>query len=81
MAQTTKIQRITGVYRVRGCTRNGSPKFAVTFSDMTIATIAPDADISYKIDSSEYLGSPVFVTYDGRNRITDVELLCRRCNK
>lgn len=81
MAETTKIQRITGVERVKGYTRNGNPKLAVTFADMTIANIAPDVGISYKVGNPEYRNRLVSVTYDGRSRITNVEIPCDKCNK
>lgn len=54
--------------------RNGNPRWRVTFTDGTVAATEPDAMIAYALNNPEYRDVDVDVTFNGRGWITSVEV-------
>lgn len=54
---------------------DGNPRYLVTTTDGTWLT-APDSAVNYSISNSEYLNTPVKLTFSG-SHITGVDLLTK----
>ncbi len=50
---------------------NGNPRFWVTFSDGTRFATAPDANVNFRIENSEYDGD-VVITLNSEAQIIDI---------
>lgn len=66
------IKTIAKLERLK-LSRNGNPRFLVTFTDGTTAQTQTDASIGYSIENSEFRDVPVRVSYTRAGRIFDVE--------
>lgn len=52
--------------------RNGNPRYRVTFADGTVFPTAVDAQVGYAIGNPEYNGD-VDVKVNGRGEVVDIE--------
>lgn len=55
----------------RRLTRNGNPRFLVTFTDGSHAMTKADSRIAYVIENSEYRDCELTITFDGSGCIVD----------
>ena len=70
----TRVQLTLSATERRTNTYNGNPRYLVSFTNGESAPTKPDSMIAQVINNSEYWGVPVWVTFDARGRITDVEV-------
>jgi hypothetical protein len=70
----TETKTIVGIDRMSS-SRNGNPRYRLTFDDGTSAPLQPDSSIAYGINNPEYRSGPVRVTFNGRGHVTYVKTL------
>jgi hypothetical protein len=70
----TETKTIVGIDRMPS-SRNGNPRYRLTFDDGTSAPLQPDSSIAYGINNREYRSGPVRVTFNGRGHVTYVKTI------
>lgn len=63
------IKTIANLERLHN-SKNGNPRYRVTFTDGTVFETAADASINYGITNREYRDVPLEVTFSRNGRIT-----------
>ena len=63
MAEITVTKTIDSIKRAAS-SRNGNPRFTVTFTDGSTHSTAVDAMVAYGIENSEYRNVPLDVTLE-----------------
>lgn len=74
------IRTIASIERMPS-SRNGNPRYRLTFTDGTSLPTSPDSSLANEINNGEYQESrPVEFTVDGRGNITLAELVAWACH-
>ena len=77
MAEKTYVKTGLMIARITrlNSSRNGNPRFQVSFTDGTVAPTGVDCAIAYGIQNSEYRGVPLSVTFNSRGHILYVNIV------
>ena len=86
MARTIALKTITRVERDREVSRNGVPRWTITFDDDTTRRTAVDAAVSFGIGNVVFrdpMTSPISVTFDSNGDVIGVRqgegIQCGEC--